>query len=73
MDAIAAALIGGVALTGGKGTIFGVLVGSFAIAIINNSVNLADIHPDWNQFFKGAIIVLMMVVNRMIEIVEERK
>ena len=73
MDALAAVLIGGVALTGGKGTIFGILVGSFAIAIINNSVNLVDIHPDWNQFFKGLIIVIMIIVNRGIEIVDNKR
>ena len=73
MDALAAVLIGGVALTGGKGTIFGILVGSFAIAIINNSVNLVDIHPDWNQFFKGLIIVIMIIVNRGIENVDNKR
>jgi ribose transport system permease protein len=70
LDAIAAAIIGGVAVGGGKGTVQGVLIGSVAIAFLNSSINLLDIHPSWSQFFKGFIIVLMMLVNKLIENME---
>jgi ribose transport system permease protein len=70
LDAIAAAIIGGVAVGGGKGTVQGVLIGSIAIAFLNSSINLLDIHPSWSQFFKGFIIVLMMLVNKLIENME---
>jgi ribose/xylose/arabinose/galactoside ABC-type transport system permease subunit len=72
LDAIAAAIIGGVAVGGGKGTVQGVLIGSLAIAFINSSINLLNVHPSWNQFFKGFIIVFMMLVNKLIENLEIR-
>jgi ribose/xylose/arabinose/galactoside ABC-type transport system permease subunit len=72
LDAIAAAIIGGVAIGGGKGTVQGVFIGSLAIALINNSINLMDIHPSWNQFFKGLTILIMMLANRYLEILEIR-
>jgi ribose/xylose/arabinose/galactoside ABC-type transport system permease subunit len=73
LDAIAAVIIGGVAISGGKGSIEGVLIGSIAIAIINNMVNIVDIRPEWNEFFKGLIIVMMMLINRSITVIEEKR
>ena len=72
LDAIAAAIIGGVAVGGGKGTVQGVFIGSLAIALINNSINLMDIHPSWNQFFKGLTILIMMLANKYLEMLEIR-
>jgi ribose transport system permease protein len=73
LDAIAAVIIGGVAISGGKGSIEGVLIGSIAIAIINNMVNIVDIRPEWNEFFKGLVIVMMMLINRSISVIEEKR
>jgi ribose/xylose/arabinose/galactoside ABC-type transport system permease subunit len=73
LDALAAVIIGGVVIGGGKGTIQGVIIGTISIAVINNMVNIVDIHPAWNEFFKGIVIITMMLFNRMIEIIEERR
>ena len=73
LDAFAAIIIGGVAIGGGKGTVQGVLIGTVAIALINNMVNMIDINPLWNQFFKGIVIVVMMFVNKIADIFEDRR
>lgn len=63
LDALAASLIGGVAITGGKAKVLGIFYGALLITIVNNSVNLLEIHPNWNNFAKGVIIILMLVIN----------
>ncbi len=72
LDALAAIIIGGVAIGGGKGTVQGVFVGTVAIALINNMVNMMDINPSWNEFFKGIVIIVMMFINKTADILEER-
>ena len=73
LDTLAAIIIGGVLISGGKGTIQGVLIGTLSITIINNMVSMVDIHPAWNDFFKGIVIILMMLFNRMVSILEETR
>ena len=67
LDVIAANIIGGVRVSGGRGRIWGVLVGSLVVAIINNAVNIIKIGPQWYDGFKGLIIIVMIVVNRLLE------
>ncbi len=66
LDAIAAAIIGGISIHGGKGNISSVVIGAFTVAIINNAIFMMPIHPAWNEFFKGAIIILVVLFNRFI-------
>ena len=63
LDALAASLIGGVSITGGKAKVLGIFYGALLITIVNNSVNLLEIHPNWNNFAKGVIIILMLIIN----------
>ena len=58
MDAIAAVVIGGASLKGGKGTILGALIGAFIIGVLNNGLVLMDVGVFWSQVVKGAIILL---------------
>ena len=58
MDAIAAAVIGGASLKGGKGTILGALIGAVIIGVLNNGLVLLDIDVYWTQVVKGAIILI---------------
>jgi len=55
LDAIAAAVIGGTSLSGGKGTILGTVVGSLIMGILNNGLVLAGVSPFWQQVAKGFI------------------
>ena len=63
MQAIAAAVIGGVALTGGVGSILGAIVGTLLIAVIENILVLSGVNANWFMFAVGATIVIAVVLN----------
>lgn len=63
MDVIASCVVGGVSLSGGRGSVVGVLLGSLTIAIISKSLSLVGINPFWQQALKGAIILVAVVIN----------
>ncbi len=67
MDVIAACVIGGVSLNGGQGSAFGVLLGAITIAIIGKSLSLVGIDAFWQQALKGAIILLAVLVNVLVQ------
>ena len=64
LDAIAAAVVGGTSLAGGKGTIFGTLVGALIIGVLNNALNLMDVSSYYQMVAKGAVILLAVLVDR---------
>jgi ribose transport system permease protein len=57
MDVIAAVVIGGASLSGGRGSVWGTFVGSLLIGVINNGMNLLGISPYFQQVVKGLIII----------------
>lgn len=61
LQAIAAAIVGGVNIFGGSGTIPGVLLGSLLLGIIVNALNLVRISPFWKLAVQGLIILLAVV------------
>ncbi len=65
-QAIAAAVIGGVSVFGGTGTVPGVVLGSFLLGIINNAVNLVGISPFWKQVMYGVVILLAVIADSLI-------
>ena len=67
MDVIAACVIGGVSLNGGQGSAFGVLLGALTIAIISKSLSLVGIDAFWQQALKGAIILLAVLINVIVQ------
>ena len=67
MDVIAACVIGGVSLNGGQGSAFGVLLGAITIAIIGKSLSLVGIDTFWQQALKGAIILVAVVINVLVQ------
>lgn len=56
-DAIAAAVIGGISMSGGNGNAIGTFVGALIIAMISNILNLMGIQSYWQLVFKGIIII----------------
>jgi ribose/xylose/arabinose/galactoside ABC-type transport system permease subunit len=54
--AIAAVVIGGASLFGGKGSMLGTLLGVLIIGLINNGLTLKNVQPFWVQFIQGAVI-----------------
>nr|WP_300315324.1 ribose ABC transporter permease [Halomonas sp.] len=64
LDAIAAVVIGGTSLAGGKGRIIGTLFGVLIIGVINNGLDLLGVSSFYQQLVKGAIIVIAVMLDR---------
>ncbi|MBL7968309.1 MAG: ribose ABC transporter permease [Prolixibacteraceae bacterium] len=64
LDSIAAVVIGGTSLSGGKGTIMGTVQGALIIGILNNGLVLLNVSPFWQQVIKGLVILLAVVVEK---------
>jgi ribose transport system permease protein len=64
LDAIAAAVVGGTALTGGRGSIVGTLIGALFIGVLNNSLQLNSIDRYTALALEGPIILLAVAVQR---------
>ena len=64
MDAIASVVLGGTSLSGGKGRIFGTLVGALIIGTLNNGLNLLGVSSFYQQIVKGIVIVIAVLLDR---------
>ncbi|RCW84818.1 ABC transporter permease [Paracoccus lutimaris] len=64
LDAIAAVVLGGTAIAGGRGLILGTLIGAVLLGILNNGLNLMGINPYLQDVIKGAIILLAIYIGR---------
>lgn len=64
LDVIAAVILGGTSLFGGRGAIFGTLIGSLIIGIMNNGLVLVGVSSSWQIAVKGAIIILAVAFSR---------
>lgn len=64
LDAIAAVVLGGTSLSGGRGWIFGTLVGALIIGVLNNGLNLLDVSSFYQQVVKGGVILLAVILDR---------
>ncbi len=62
--AIAAVIIGGTSLMGGKGTILGTLVGALIIGVLNNGLTLMNIADEIKQVIIGSVIILAVMMDR---------
>lgn len=62
MDAIAAVVIGGTPMIGGKPRVTGTVIGCFIITLITTTVNMNGIPSEWSMVFKAAIIILAVYI-----------
>lgn len=62
LDAIAAVVVGGTSLFGGRGSVGGTLIGTLIIGVLANILNLTGVDPFVQQLFKGALIVLAVFI-----------
>lgn len=65
LDAIAAVVIGGTSLSGGRGSIWGTVLGALIIGVLNNGLVLLDVSVFWQQVVKGGVILLAVVIDKM--------
>lgn len=65
LDVIAAAVVGGASLTGGRGTALGALLGALVIQLINNGMVVLDIDSNYESIIKGAVIIIAVVLDRL--------
>jgi len=63
MTIVAACVLGGVSITGGVGTMSGVLLGSITVGIINNALPMVKVSPFWKMALQGLIILIAAIVN----------
>ncbi|HIF9349373.1 TPA: ribose ABC transporter permease [Photobacterium damselae] len=63
LDAIAAVVLGGTSLAGGKGRIMGTLIGALIIGFLNNALNLLDVSSYYQMIAKAVVILLAVLVD----------
>jgi ribose transport system permease protein len=82
--AIAAAVLGGCSLHGGEGTIFGIIIGSAMMRVIDNGINMFQVqyrdpdgirriwrlNPNWNFIIVGAVILAAVILDQIVHILQ---
>lgn len=63
LDAIAAVVLGGTSLSGGKGRITGTLIGVLIIGVLNNGLNLIGVSSFYQQVAKGVVIIIAVLLD----------
>jgi ribose transport system permease protein len=66
LDAIAAVVIGGASLYGGRGSIVGTLIGVLIMVMIRNGLNLLNVSPFWQGSAIGAVIITAVLIERLL-------
>ncbi|MGM0548270.1 MAG: ABC transporter permease [Bacillota bacterium] len=64
LDAIAAVVLGGTSLSGGRGGVIGTIIGALIIAVLNNGLNLLNVSSFYQLVAKGAVILLAVFLDR---------
>lgn len=64
MDAIAAVIVGGTSMAGGRGSIGGTVLGVLIIAVMNNLLNLLGVPPFLREAFKGVVVIAAVLLQK---------
>ncbi len=65
LDSIAAVVIGGTSLSGGRGSIMGTVQGALIIGVLNSGLVLLNVSPFWQQIIKGFVILIAVIMDRL--------
>lgn len=72
MDVIAACVIGGVSMSGGRGSVIGALLGAIIMAMIPKALPLLHIDALWQNMIKGVMILAVVVINVILQRIADR-
>ncbi len=64
LDSIAAVVIGGTSLSGGRGSVAGTVLGCLIIGVLNNGLFLLNVSPFWQQVIKGVVILMAVAIDK---------
>ncbi|MCI9887067.1 ABC transporter permease [Micrococcales bacterium 31B] len=73
LNAIAAVVIGGAALSGGRGTIRGTLIGAFVIGFLVDGLVIVGVSDFWQQIIKGAVIIFAVALDQMQQRIQQSR
>lgn len=65
LDSIAAVVIGGTSLSGGRGSVAGTVLGCLIIGVLNNGLFLLNVSPFWQQVIKGVVILIAVAIDKL--------
>lgn len=72
LNAIAAVVLGGTSLSGGRGSIGGTIIGAFVIGVLGDGLIMVGVSSFWQQVIKGVVIVLAVIVDQLQARLQER-
>jgi erythritol transport system permease protein len=72
LNAIAAVVLGGTSLFGGRGSIGGTIIGAFVIGVLSDGLILLGVSEFWQTVIKGVVIILAVVVDQMQQRLQSR-
>jgi len=67
MSVIAAVVLGGVSVSGGRGKVSGIILGTILFGMLNNALPLINVSPFWQQAIQGVVILLAVISNVLIK------
>ena len=72
LNAIAAAVLGGTSMSGGRGRIGGTIVGAFVIGILSDGLVMMGVSSFWQTVIKGLVIIAAVVVDQAQQRIQQR-
>ncbi len=72
MNAIAATVLGGTSLAGGRGSMGGTLIGAFVIGVLNDGLVMLGVSSFWQRVIKGCVIVFAVIIDQVQARMQER-
>ncbi|MCE5255423.1 MAG: ABC transporter permease [Spirochaetaceae bacterium] len=67
MSVIAAVVLGGVSVSGGRGKVSGIILGTILFGMLNNALPLINVSPFWQQAIQGVVILMAVISNVLIK------
>lgn len=72
LEAVAAVVIGGAAMSGGTGTILGTILGSLVLGVLSNGLSLLDVDSYVMQVIRGLVVILAVLIDQIRMIMADR-